>query len=166
MELGCPFAKLSTCTCRDLIPLWSDSLKCLPTMWISEFWLIFLMCSPSISPFKDSLIKLLTRVLSKTNFDFNEKHYFANWRYRYGNKCSYANTFMGWFDDEFVYTYFPAPTAWKRFIDDIFIIWTHVHKSLDAFICHLDDCLPSIKFKAESSSSHVNFPDVTVSLDE
>ena len=76
---------------------------------------------------------------------------------------SCANTFMGWFEDQFVYTYTPAPIVWKRFIDDIFIIWIHGHDILDVFVRHLNDCLPSINFKAESSSSHVNFLDVTVS---
>ena len=102
----------------------------------------------SRAPFNHSLIKLLTLVLSKNNFDFNEKHYLQIGGTTMGTRVapSYANTFMGWFEDKFVYTYTPA--------------------SLQAFVQHLNNCLPSIKFKAESSTSHVNFLDVTVSLDE
>ena len=49
LESGCPLAKLSTRTWRELIPEWFDSLKCLPTMCISVSWFIFLMCSLSLS---------------------------------------------------------------------------------------------------------------------
>ena len=65
-----------------------------------------------------------------------------------------------------VYTYNPAPIVWKRFIDDIFIIWTHGHDSLTDFGHHLNNCLPSIKFEADTSTLEVHFLDVTVSLDE
>ena len=79
---------------------------------------------------------------------------------------SYANTFTGWFKDKFVYTYNPAPTVWKRFIDDIFVIWTHGIESLNDPIHYLNTYLPSIKFEAEQSCSEIHFLHVTVSIDE
>ena len=120
------------------------------------------------APTNDSIIKLLTLVLSKNNFDFNEKHYLQIGGTAMGTRVapSYANTFMGWFEDEFVYTYNPAPMVWKRFIDDIFVIWTHGLERLNAFVHHLNNCLPSIKFEAEQSCSEIHFLDVTVSIDE
>ena len=120
------------------------------------------------TPTNDSLINLLTLVLSKNNFDFNEKHYLQVGGTAMGTRVapSYANTFMGWFEDTYVYTYNPAPTVWKRFIDDIFVIWTHGHESLMNFVHHLNNCLPSIKFEADTSTVEVHFLDVTVSLDE
>ena len=77
---------------------------------------------------------------------------------------SYANTFMGWFKDNFVYTHLTQPMVWKRFIDEIFVIWTHGEETLSRFIQHLNNCLPSIKFEAEQSTEKVNILDVTVSL--
>ena len=120
------------------------------------------------APFNDSLIKLLTQVLSKNNFDFNEKHYLQTGGTAMGTRVapSYANTFMGWFEDEFVYTHDPSPLVWKRFIDDIFIIWTHGLESLQDFYQHLNNCLPSIKFEMDQSTSHIHFLDVTVSIDD
>ena len=38
---------------------------------------------------------------------------------------SFAYMFMGWFEDQFVYTYPKQPILWIRYIDDIFQIWTH-----------------------------------------
>ena len=51
------------------------------------------------APTNDSIIKLLTLVLSKNNFDFNEKHYLQIGGTAMGTRVapSYANTFMGWF---------------------------------------------------------------------
>ena len=120
------------------------------------------------TPFNDSLIKLLTQVLSKNNFDFNEKHYLQTGGTAMGTRVapSYANTFMGWFEDQFVYTHDPEPLVWKRFIDDIFIIWIHGIETLNVFFDHLNNCLPSIKFEMDQSTSHIHFLDVTVSLDE
>ena len=120
------------------------------------------------TPLNDSLIKLLTLVLSKNNFDFNEKHYLQTGGTAMGTRVapSYANTFMGWFEDQYVYTYTPEPKVWKRFIDDIFVIWTHGIDSLNQFIHHLNNCLPSIKFEADLSTTEIHFLDVTVSLDK
>ena len=120
------------------------------------------------TPLNDSLIKLLTLVLSKNNFDFNEKHYLQTGGTAMGTRVapSYANTFMGLFEDQYVYTYTPEPKVWKRFIDDIFVIWTHGIDSLNQFIHHLNNCLPSIKFEADLSTTEIHFLDVTVSLGE
>ena len=122
----------------------------------------------SRTPDNESLIKLLTLVLSKNNFDFNERHFLQVGGTAMGTRVapSYANTFMGWFEDQFVYTFHPAPTVWKRFIDDIFVIWQNGLESLNTFIDHLNQCLPSIKFEADISKSHINFLDVRVSIDE
>ena len=38
---------------------------------------------------------------------------------------SYANVFMSNLEDKYVYPYIDQPLLWKRFIDDIFPIWTH-----------------------------------------
>ena len=61
---------------------------------------------------------------------------------------------------------FTFTKVWKRFIDDIFVIWTHGIDSLNQFIYHLNNCLPSIKFEADVSITEIHFLDMTVSLDE
>ena len=51
---------------------------------------------------------------------------------------------------------------WKRFIDDIFIIWTHGREKLDNFIRYLNLCHDTIKFTAEISNTNIDFPEITV----
>ena len=58
------------------------------------------------------------------------------------------------------------PPSGSGSLMDIFVIWTHGHESLMNFVHHLNNCLPSIKFEADTSTVEVHFLDVTVSLDE
>ncbi len=51
---------------------------------------------------------------------------------------------------------------WKRFIDDIFLIWTHGEESFQTFIKHLNSVHPTIKFEITHSTKQVNFLDTTV----
>ena len=117
-------------------------------------------------PKTDSLITLLSKVLSMNNFDFAGKHFLQVGGTAMGTKVapSFANTFMGWFEAEFVYTYELQPLLWVRFIDDIFLIWTHGQEALKNFENHLNGCVPSIKFETETSLQEVHFLDVTVTL--
>ena len=55
---------------------------------------------------------------------------------------------------------------WKRFIDDIFLIWTHGEDSFKEFVDYLNSLHPTIKFTSESSTKSVNFLDTTVKLDQ
>ena len=114
--------------------------------------------SPTERPSNDYLTLLLEKVLKCNNFDFNNKHYLQIGGTAMGTKVApaYANTFMGWFEDRYVYTYHIQPLLWKRFIDDIFVIWSHGEESLEIFINHLNNCMPSIKLEAEISREQVH----------
>ena len=54
---------------------------------------------------------------------------------------------------------------WLRYIDDIFMIWTHGQNERNKFIEHLNGIHPKIKFTSEISESSVNFLDTTVKSD-
>ena len=122
---------------------------------------------PRARPYNRYLLQLLEKVLTCNNFDFNGKHYLQVGGAAMGTKVApaYANTFMGWYEDTHVYTYHRQPLLWKRFIDDIFVIWSHGEDALHLFIHHLNECMPSFKFEAETSRTEVHFLDVTVRLD-
>ena len=77
---------------------------------------------------------------------------------------SYANIFMDYYERNYVYTYHTQPLLWKRYIDDIFILWTHGGQALDEFVEYLDTCLDSIKFEANISDTIINFLDVKVMI--
>ena len=120
-------------------------------------------CNPS----NGSLISLLRMVVTMNNFDFAGRHYLQVGGTAMGTKVapSFANTFMGWFENIYVETYHKQPYIWVRFIDDIFVIWTHGEAELQLFNTYLNNCLPSIKFVIDISPTTVNFLDVKVRLD-
>ena len=79
------------------------------------------------NPPNTSICELLKLVLTCNNFHFDNKYYLHIGGTAMGTKLapSFANIFMGWFEDYFVYTYKNQPLIWKRYIDDIFMIWPH-----------------------------------------
>ena len=66
---------------------------------------------------------------------------------------SYANLFMGKFEQQAIDNSLLKPFSWWRFIDDIFMIWTHGEEHLKTFIGYLNSIHPSIKFTYEYSNS-------------
>ena len=113
-----------------------------------------------------SILKLLQYVLTKNNFDFNDKHYLQVGGTAMGTKVapSFANLFMADFEDKWVYTYETRPPVWLRYIDDIFLVWENGTDGLKIFLDHLNQCHPTIKFTSEQSTTHVNFLDTTVHI--
>ena len=75
---------------------------------------------------------------------------------------SYANLFMTKFEEKYVYTYALQPKLWKRFIDDIFLIWPHGIDSLLKFIEHLNTVHPTFKFSSDISYTEIPFLDLTI----
>ena len=102
---------------------------------------------PDNKPYNSYIIELLELVLTNNHFEFNGKYYHQLSGTAMGTKLapSYANLFMSTFEDKYVYTYPQQPTLWKRFIDDIFLIWPHGKESLIRFIEHLNRVHPTIK---------------------
>ena len=104
-------------------------------------------------------------ILTMNNFSFNneqnlQKHGTAMAR-------SYANLFMGKFEQQVIDNSLLKPFNWRRFIDDIFMTWTHREEHLKTFVGYLNSIHPSIKiFYQYSSSLHQTLPflDVQVHL--
>ena len=105
-------------------------------------------------------------VLTNNHFEFNGMYYHQLSGTAMGTKLapSYANLFMSTFEDKYVYTYPQQPTLWKRFIDDIFLIWPHGKESLIRFIEHLNRVHPTIKFTSDISDKEIAFLDLTIYL--
>ena len=96
-------------------------------------------------PHNSYIIELLQVVSTNNCSDFNSKHYHQISGTAMGTKLapSYANLFMTKFEQSHGYTYHLQPTLWKRFIDDIFMIWPHGENSLLEFIKKLEYCTPN-----------------------
>ena len=80
---------------------------------------------------------------------------------------SYANSFIGKFEQQAIDNSLLKPFIWWRFMDDNFMIWTHGKEHLKSFIGFLNSIHPSIKFTHEYSNSlrqTLPFLDVQVHL--
>ena len=74
-------------------------------------------------PSTNNLMILLEKVLKMNNFDFANRHFLQIGGKAMGTTVasSFANTYMGWLESKFVYTYYEQPLLWVRFINDIFL---------------------------------------------
>ena len=73
----------------------------------------------------------------------------------------YANIFMANLEDNFLSGYPYKPLAYYRYIDDIFIIWSH---GLDRLHNFINNQHSKIIFTSNISTTSVNFLDVTIDL--
>jgi hypothetical protein len=111
-----------------------------------------------------TVIKLLKEVLTKNNFSFNGKDYLQVGGTAMGTKLapSYANIFMGDLEENLLLNAEKEPYLWLRFIDDIFVIWTHGLDELLKFEKYINEFHPTIKFTMEHSTESLVFLDTKV----
>ena len=123
---------------------------------------------PDTLSHKSYVIELLELVLTNNHFEFNGEFYHQLSGTAMGTKLapSYANLFMTKFEDKYIYTYPLHPQLWKRFIDDIFLIWPHGMNSLTKFIEHLNTVHPTIKFTSDISETRISFLDLTIYIEQ
>ena len=120
---------------------------------------------PDTLPHNSYIIEL-ELVLTNNHFEFSGEFYHQLSGTAMGTKLapSYANLFMTKFEHKYVYTYPLQP--WKRFIDDIFLIWSHGMNSLTKFIEHLNRVHPTIKFTSDISETRISFLDLTIHIEQ
>ena len=62
---------------------------------------------------------------------------------------------MGEFERKAPKGYVDKPFLWLRYIDDIFMVWTHGNEKLESFIAYLNSIHPTIKFTSERSATSI-----------
>ena len=77
---------------------------------------------------------------------------------------NYTNIFMDKFETKALENYPLKPLLWKRFIDDIFMVWTHGEEQLNKFVNYLNGIYPTIEYTHEVSQEEINFLDTTVRI--
>ena len=118
------------------------------------------------------LMECLELVLNGNIFTFNEELFIQKIGTAMGTKLAptYACLFMGWLEEEFLQRKWSGvqPKMWKRYIDDIFFLWTGSVQDLESFITELNDHHSHIKFTAnyDIETKEVPFLDMKVSIDE
>ena len=75
---------------------------------------------------------------------------------------SHANLFLAKFQTDANTCSIPTSHTWWRYIDDIFVIWTHSVDNIHAFISYLNSIQPTIKFTTNYSFTSIPFLDVNV----
>ena len=75
---------------------------------------------------------------------------------------SYANLFMDSLETCFLKDEPLQPALWRRYIDDIFCVWTGSRKSLEAFLHRLNSCHPTIHFTWTISTEGIVFLDIRI----
>ena len=127
-----------------------------------------LRTDPSKGPIASYILDLLKLVLHNMYFEFNDEFFLQIGGTAMGTALApnYTNLFMDRFESKALNNYPLKPLIWKRFIDDIFLIWTHGEDSLKDFDNYLNSLHPTIKFTSETSTTSVNFLDTTVKFDQ
>ena len=74
----------------------------------------------------------------------------------------YANIFMGTLESRILSETNPSSIHWKRYIGDIFLVWTDTKESLEQFIKSINALHPRINFTAEFSTDEITFLDLSL----
>ena len=100
---------------------------------------------------------LLNFVLNYNCFNFGDLFFLQVHGIAMGTKLApnYANLFMTDFETKHVFSYFLQPNYYRRFIDDIFLIWDHSPQELNDFINHLNTVHSTIKFTKSISDNEI-----------
>ena len=116
----------------------------------------------------EGIVKMTDLVLKNNLFEFDSKFYKQISGTAIGTKFAppHACIFMDHIETEFLKTQEIKPWFWKRFIDDIFFIWTESEESLEIFLQDLNKFHPNLKFTYEKSKEKINFLDVVIKIKE
>ena len=103
-------------------------------------------------------------VLTSNYFTFNGKLYLQKQGTAMGTRMApnYAIIFMHSVEEEILKNTTLKPRIWRRFIDEVFIVWTHRKETLEKFLNYINQVHETIKFTAEYSTQEVPFLDTLV----
>jgi hypothetical protein len=123
----------------------------------------FLECPDRGRP-DNKLLELLKISLENNDFEFNGEWYLQVWGTAMGKKFAphYANIFMAKWEKDALAKCPKKPLVYFRFLDDIFIIWTHSRSDFDHFFKILNEHQTSITLKSEINDTSIDFLDVTL----
>ena len=91
-------------------------------------------------------------ILTMNNFEFDINHFIQLHGTAMGTRMApaYANLFMGDIEETILAQFPLKPYLWWRYIDDIFMAWTHGEDKLEDFINHINSLHSTINL-------HMNF---------
>ncbi|KAL2094171.1 hypothetical protein ACEWY4_011483 [Coilia grayii] len=110
------------------------------------------------------ILKLLEITLTKNDFEFNGKFYLQTCGCAMGRKYSpsYADIYLARWEEQAFRQCEKTPLIYKRYLDDLFGIWTHSEEDFNHFIQILNSQHPKIKLKQNLQPICVEFLDTVV----
>ena len=123
------------------------------------------MLQNNISLNRTEFIKKLGNLVLKHNyFEFNGQLFLQQQGTTMGTRMApnYAIIFMHKIETELLQKSTLQPMLFKRFIDDIFLIWPHREKQLQDFLQMINSHHKTIKFTEEHSKTEIPFLDTLV----
>ncbi|XP_065893417.1 uncharacterized protein [Dysidea avara] len=77
---------------------------------------------------------------------------------------NFANLFMTNFEEKYILQQTTKPFLYRRYIDDIFLIWTDTSEKLKSLIDNINNNHPTIKVTSETSTGSINYLDLTITV--
>ncbi|CAJ0921235.1 unnamed protein product [Ranitomeya imitator] len=120
---------------------------------------------------KEFCIALLTLILTKNFFLFEDDFFIQLNGTAMGSNVAppYANIFMADFEGKFVYTHVLFQQfcpLWKRYIDDIFLIWNGDLDSLFSFYDSINKSVDRLTFSIQHDRKSISFLDTLVTIND
>ena len=108
--------------------------------------------------------EMLSIVLKNNVIEFNDEFFLQKQGTAMGTKMApaYANLFMGSLEPTLLRMGGDKIYLWRRFIDDIFLIWLGTAEQLKGYLVNINHVHPTIKFTHEQSVQELPFLDVTI----
>lgn len=102
--------------------------------------------------------------LNRNHFLFDKQAYLQKLGCAMGQSYApiYANLYMAYLEETVIDNFTVKPFIYKRYLDDIFIIWTESLSDLNIFIEKLNSTNRNLKFKATVSDQQISFLDLTL----
>lgn len=112
------------------------------------------------------LREILNFILKCNCFSFCNLFYLQIRGVAMGTKMApnFANIFMTNFEEQHILKRPDKPFFYRRYLDDIFIIWTNTILKLQQLVTDINNCHPTIKLTSEISSESINYLDLTISI--
>ena len=112
-------------------------------------------------------LDLLKYVLKNNIFQFNGKIYHQICGIAMGTTMApaLASIVVAYYEEEYLSRLQLKPLLWRRYIDDILIVWPHSRHDFLVFFEGLNHVHPNLKFTMEISYMSIQFLDLTISKD-
>ena len=127
---------------------------------------LFLTINTTDQTLINDIPTLVDFILKHNLFVFDDEQYLQINGTAIGAKMAptYANIFMHYIENTFLSSFNLKPTAYFRYIDDIFLIWPHGTDILQTFLENANRTHSNISFTHEYSSTDVSFLDVIINI--